>query len=434
VRPDRKSTQRDRLLAGMTEALAAGGYAETTIGGVIARAGVSRPTFYEYFTDKHECFVAVLADAQEALIARLQHALGPGVPEDAVYAAVACIVTFADAEPESARILMNEPMAASGRALDIRDQGLATIEAIIEERYRDVSPASAVPDIPARALIGGLYRLVAACLRSGSPGGAHLLDDLLAWLKRYELPLAEHRWRALEPASMLAPSPIVVAPLRPPGPLSPGRPRLSKEEIADHQRQRLLLAAASLAEEKGYSAVTVMDLTRRARVDTRSFYRLFPNKREVFRALHELLFRQIIAVTASGFSAGNTWPERVWEAGRAFAQYVEQNPTLAHASFVDSHAGDAQTVQRVDELVGGFTVFLQEGYRHTSHSPPSSVAQQAIASTMFEIDYSQVREARVGELSRLVPHMAFISLAPFLGCDAVNQFIDTQLGVQAQKR
>jgi AcrR family transcriptional regulator len=194
-----------------------------------------------------------------------------------------------------------------------------------------------------------------------------------------------------------------------------------------------LLAAASLAEETGYSAVTVMDVTKRARVNTRSFYELFADKREVFRALHELLFRHIIAVTASGFLAGGTWPERVWEAGRALAQHMEQNPMLAHASLVDSHAGDAETVQRVEELVGGFTIFLQEGYRHTPHRPPPSpVAQQAIASTMFEIDYSQVREARVCELSRLVPHMAFISLAPFLGPDEANRFIDRQLRAQAQ--
>jgi AcrR family transcriptional regulator len=417
----------------MMDAVAGAGYTDTTIGQVIARAGVSRPTFYEYFADKHDCFVAVLEDTQDTLIARIADALDRGAPERAVHAAVAGIVGFADAEPDSARILMNEPMAAGGRALDVRDQGLATLETIIEEQYRGVSPASAIPDIPARALVGGMYRLLAAQLQSGSRGVADLLDDVLAWLKHYELPLAGHRWRTLEPASRLTRSPVVVAPLQPPGPLGPGPARLSKQEVAEHQRQRILLAAASLAEETGYSAVTVMDVTKRARVNTRSFYELFADKREVFRALHELLFRHIIAVTASGFLAGGTWPERVWEAGRALAQHMEQNPMLAHASLVDSHAGDAETVQRVEELVGGFTIFLQEGYRHTPHRPPPSpVAQQAIASTMFEIDYSQVREARVCELSRLVPHMAFISLAPFLGPDEANRFIDRQLRAQAQ--
>jgi len=107
----------------MMDAVAGAGYTDTTIGQVIARAGVSRPTFYEYFADKHDCFVAVLEDTQDTLIARIADALDRGAPERAVHAAVAGIVGFADAEPDSARILMNEPMAAGGRALDVRDQG-----------------------------------------------------------------------------------------------------------------------------------------------------------------------------------------------------------------------------------------------------------------------------------------------------------------------
>jgi AcrR family transcriptional regulator len=419
----------------MSQAVACEGYAAATIAQVIAHAGVSRPTFYDYFADKDDCFVAALVAIQERLTTDIREAMLRQAPEHATHAAVATLVGFADSQPLTARALMNEALAGRQRALDVRDHGIAAIEQTIEEQYTAVDPATAVPDLPARALIGGIYRLLASRLRTSEQQTAGLLEDLLVWIKHYEHPLREHRWRTLHPTAPLVPSPVVETPLRAPMRLGPGRTRLSKQEVAENHRQRILVAAARLSEEKGYTAITISDITRDANVDTRSFYRLFADKREAFCALHDLLFRHIMAVTAAGFLAGKTWPERVWEAGRAFAQYMEQNPTLAYATFVDSHAGDAHVVQRVQELVNGFTIFLREGYQYKPGTrPPSSLALEAIAATMFELDYSQVRQSLVRRLSGLVPHFAFISLAPFIGPAEANKVIHDKLKAQPASR
>ena len=133
-------------------------------------------------------------------------------------------------------------------------------------------------------------------------------------------------------------------------------------EPAQNYWQRIISAAADLAVEKGASATTITDLARGAGIDNRVLYRLFKGKEEIFLALYELLFRRVLGATAAGFHAGETWPEKVWEAARVFARYIQQHPALAHASFVDSFACDANVVQRVEQLVGGFTIFLQEGF------------------------------------------------------------------------
>src|SRR6478752_2700016 len=51
-------SQRARLLQATTEAVAAQGYVKTTVADIIARAGVSRATFYQLFRDKEDCFLA----------------------------------------------------------------------------------------------------------------------------------------------------------------------------------------------------------------------------------------------------------------------------------------------------------------------------------------------------------------------------------------
>ena len=60
--------QRERLLAAMLRAASELGYREANVQDVIERAGVSRPTFYEHFANKEDCFLA----AFDATAARLR--------------------------------------------------------------------------------------------------------------------------------------------------------------------------------------------------------------------------------------------------------------------------------------------------------------------------------------------------------------------------
>src|SRR3954452_20760470 len=70
-------SQRERLLVAMADAVADKGYANVAVADVIERAGVSRRSFYEHFTNKEDAFLAAydggvaglldaIAEAEEA--------------------------------------------------------------------------------------------------------------------------------------------------------------------------------------------------------------------------------------------------------------------------------------------------------------------------------------------------------------------------------
>jgi AcrR family transcriptional regulator len=430
---DRKSTQRERLLRAMRALASCEGYAETTIAKVIADAGVSRPTFYEYFADKEDCFLAVLGDIQGEAIAAIRQAVQGEDPERAAGAAMRALVEFAGREPAKAKVLVSEVLAAGPRALDAREEGLAEIARIVEDPYRRLPPTACAPDLSTRMLIGGSCRLLATRLRRGETELGGLLEDLQGWVDSYAQPLGEHRWRALEPVAPAAPSPFLT-PLLAPAPLPPGRPRLAKEQVAENHRQRILFAAAQISEEKGYAATTIADVTRRAGLDGRAFHSLFAEKSELFTAVHELHFQRVMAVSASAFFTTEGWPERVWEAGRAFASCIEESSTLAQVSFIESYAGGPITLERVEEVVGAFQIFLQEGYQHVPENmtPPSRLALEAITATIFEIVYHQTRQSAKPNIAGLLPHVTHLALAPFLGPSEANAFIDGKTAAGSQ--
>jgi AcrR family transcriptional regulator len=428
----RRSTQRDRILAGMITAANRHGYAGASVSAVIAEAGVSRPTFYEYFEDRDACFLATIAEAHDQLIAVVRPAVQESTPERALHASIGALLRFALAEPAMARFLTNESMAGGQTALDARDRSILEVEHIVEQRYDDLAPGQAVPDFSARMLIGGVYRLLAVRTRRGDPSLSGLLEDLQSFLSSYQVPVEEHRWRAFAPSPPPATSPFLPdAPLRAPPPLPPGRPRLPPEQVADNHRRRVLFAAAVLAERTGYTATTVADICKEAGIDARAFYAMFTDKQEAFMAVHELGFQDLIAITAGAFFAGASWPERCWEAGRAFTQFLQSNPTIAHVGFVEAHAVGPGAVQRVEDSHVAFTVFLQEGFQFAHPSPPPSrVALEAIITTIFEIVYSQARASEKPQLSGLLAHLSFLALAPFLGPARANEFIDARLAAE----
>jgi AcrR family transcriptional regulator len=435
MREKRESTQRERLLRGMIEAVNRDGYVGASVSAVIANAGVSRPTFYEHFADRDDCFSAAIEDVALQTAALVRASIDSRPASEASLATVEAVVAFASAEPARARFAMSEALAGGAQARDARDAGIAAIAEAIEQALATAPPESVAPDIAHRVLVGGVYRLIAPRLRRGEPAISRLADELERWLSSYGRPLGEHRWRTLRPAPRPRPSPHVPdAPIqRMPNALPPGRPRISEEEVIENHRLRILYAAARMAERKGYIATTVADITTFAGVDGRVFYGLFTDKQDAFLAVHELGYAQLMDLTSKAFFSGKTWPLRSWEAGRALTQVLEDNPLVAHVGFVEAYAVGPAAIQRVEDSHIAFTFFLHEGlvYRPQEH-PPSGLAMEAIVTGIFEIIYLQSRDRGTPEVAAMLPHIAHLWLTPFLGARESDEFIEAQqAGAQA---
>jgi AcrR family transcriptional regulator len=443
VRPrDRRGTQRQRLLAGMVTTANRVGYAGANVSKVIAEAGVSRPTFYEYFEDRDTCFREALVDVQQHVLRAVLDALASRPREQAIQASLAAITRFASAEPARALFLTSQAMAAGPWALDARDEGIAAIELAIEEAQGQLEDSEMSPDMSPRVLIGGLYRLLASRLRRGEPDLSRATDELSAWAASYARPVGIHSWRSLAPREVQAEgADPTLGPLPAPAPLPPGRPALGKGEVAANHRERILHAAAVLAEQKGYNATTIADITRQAGVDGRAFYAAFADKQDAFMAVHEVGVQHVMTATAGAFFTGASWPERIWEGGRAFTGFLERNPMIAHVGFVEAYAVGPGAVQRVEDSHITFTIFLQEGYQQNPRPTAlSRLALEAIITSIFEIVYREARRSEEPRPTEMLGHMAFLALAPFLGAENANEFIggrlegSDQLGAGARDR
>jgi AcrR family transcriptional regulator len=158
-----RAIQRERLLIAMLNAAAELGYLETNVQDVIDRAGVSRPTFYEHFSNKEDCFLAAFDTSAERLRKIVHTAASDGGESwrERVRCGLEALLRFASREPDTARTLVVEARAASEAAVRRRVELLDDFAKCLDEEARKLLPAPP-PKSPltASGIVGGVESLL----------------------------------------------------------------------------------------------------------------------------------------------------------------------------------------------------------------------------------------------------------------------------------
>jgi AcrR family transcriptional regulator len=171
--------QRRRILDALAKAVAEKGYARTTVADVIDRAGVSRKTFYEQFSDKSDCFLAAYDEAVGQLYGDVERAYqSKDRWPTAVVAAIDAFLTDLSANPESARLALVEVVRAGDEALDRYYAASHNFAALLDEGREEAPLGSAIPETAAQATIGGIAAVIAERLRAGQTDVRPLLSEL----------------------------------------------------------------------------------------------------------------------------------------------------------------------------------------------------------------------------------------------------------------
>lgn len=181
--------QRSRMLTAAAEAVEEVGYARLTVAQVIARARVSRKTFYDLFEDREDCFLAVFDQTVEQISALVSEAYAREDGwRDGLRASLLAMLRFMDDEPGLARICVVEALGAGPRVLKRRTQLLVQLREVIDQgRWsagaRVARATEESPEVTAEGVIGAVFAVLHSRLlaRSREPFTA-LLAPLMSMI------------------------------------------------------------------------------------------------------------------------------------------------------------------------------------------------------------------------------------------------------------
>jgi AcrR family transcriptional regulator len=174
--PRRRSPEahRRRAVAAMAEVVGEQGYAGTTVGDILSRAGMSRRTFYQLFRNREECFLAAYDAALEGAMERLARAhSGNGrCWSGQVEAALEALFEYLAAEPGLARVWLVEAPSLGPAGIQRHERTMRQLaeRLAVLRRAGEGSGGNGSATVRFEASVGAVHRVVQARLLDGRAG------------------------------------------------------------------------------------------------------------------------------------------------------------------------------------------------------------------------------------------------------------------------
>jgi AcrR family transcriptional regulator/DNA-binding MarR family transcriptional regulator len=169
--------QRARVLSAMVEVAANDGYMGAAVAPVVARAGISRRTFYELFEGREDCFLAAFDWGIEQARQVMVEAYGSQRSwREQIRHSLAALLMLLDAEPELACVCVIEALAAGRLMLARRAQVLDELIDALDATAPQARGTGDAPLLTAEGVIGGAFSVIHGRLLeqrgAGSAAGA----------------------------------------------------------------------------------------------------------------------------------------------------------------------------------------------------------------------------------------------------------------------
>lgn len=205
------------------------------------------------------------------------------------------------------------------------------------------------------------------------------------------------------------------------GPLPGGHHGLSREQVLESQRERLLAAFAEVIARRGYKQTNIAEIVSVASVSSKAFYENFDSKEACFLAAADAVLGYLREALAAALAPYESWPERIVAALAYLADFFEAEPDLARLCLVEPLTASPLIAAHFREVVAEIAPYLRAGRaeRPENAELPEST-EESLLGGLVVLTSRQVL-AGGDRLPKLLPDLVEFVLAPYLGAEPARQ-------------
>ncbi|MFI8961631.1 TetR/AcrR family transcriptional regulator [Streptomyces sp. NPDC053493] len=204
--------------------------------------------------------------------------------------------------------------------------------------------------------------------------------------------------------------------------LRPGPRRLTPEQVASRQRERLLDGVARTVAANGYTGARISDICRAAGVTRPVFYELFSGKEDAVIAAFRGGTQTVVRAMQRAYEeagGADDWPVAVRAGLRVLLSLLQQTPAFATMAVEIESAGPAGRRARA-ELLADFRRFFTD-----APPGPAGVARAELVDTVVGAVHAAVHRAvdedrftaADGRLPELLDVLVHVVVTPFTRCE-----------------
>jgi AcrR family transcriptional regulator len=136
---------------------------------------------------------------------------------------------------------------------------------------------------------------------------------------------------------------------------------MTREQVAEIQRARMLRAIAEAMAEHGYAATTVADVVKRAGISRETFYQQFSSKQECFLAAYELAASRVLSILEHQAGSEGTPLERFDRAIGAYLDELGREPAFARLFMIGVYSAGEEVLTHRGDVQRRFTKLVIDG-------------------------------------------------------------------------
>jgi AcrR family transcriptional regulator len=180
---------------------------------------------------------------------------------------------------------------------------------------------------------------------------------------------------------------------------------------------------------RGYCAVTIADVVKRAGIARNTFYENFSSKEECFLAAQKFAMAAALEQVVAAAGEIDDWPRRIKAGLGAFLAYVAREPALARTCMVEALAVGPAARRCYEESLQSFVSLFRLGRDVSPYSGElPETLEEALVGGVFWILYQRLLPAETEQVEELLPELVEFALTPYLGAEAARELATNKEG------
>jgi AcrR family transcriptional regulator len=427
--------QRERLYEATIHSINERGFVATTISDLVARAGVSRRSFYEHFENKEECLLATYDALIERLTTRIAEKYDPKDEWTVqIEEFVRALFEASSDRPDAARLVSVEMGAAGPIGIERWARDAERLTKFITIVFEQAPGEGSIPAPIARAIVGALRTILYSRVRRERSSRSlkaelqKLTPDIVAWIIAFyptppEIPDRPRARRHGHLQGGRAPGTLSPSPRWAPRGLPRGEHNLPRGFVAHNQRERIFDAVANLTAAKGYPALSLEEIVAEAAISLQTFYEHFDNKEEAFLATFEMGHAKATAAINRSLDMRLSWAQNVRLALNALLEFLASEPSIAKLACVDILIAYPHVMGRVNEANFSYIELVDIGPDDSYPNMPPAVMREACVGGIFELLHDYILHGRTQRVTELVDYAMYIVITPFAGGEIAGRAV-----------
>jgi AcrR family transcriptional regulator len=190
---------------------------------------------------------------------------------------------------------------------------------------------------------------------------------------------------------------------------------LSREQVREEQRARLMRAAARVVAERGFGNTSIAQVSATAGVSRVTFYELFDNFEQCFLTVLDAAMRRTSALMAQAFARNATWQDQAVAGLAALLSALDADPHLARVCLVEALAAGPAALEyhaRELELLKHMVDNAAGPARAGRHS--SALSAEAVVVAVAGILHRRIVTGEAPPFTELLAPLSGLALEPYL--------------------